>query len=227
MNAIIQKDIGTWIRDGMFGRLGKYEVLVLIGVGSLEPLLMHTGRLVPIMALAFGLMASVGAFADSFAGERERGTLEVLFLSPISSRNLLVAKWVAGVVYCLAIGTAVGIGGFAVAALGQLRPAKGTSWEIAACLALFAVPMIAAILCVFSILAKESRQVLQFAMFTLLGLLILSSAFEGLLRPIFLYLASTSVLVVGVGVCAAFTLITIVALWTAYGLLRKNRGYSC
>lgn len=47
-----------------------------------------------LMGVLFGTM-SVGLTADSFAGERERNTLEVLLISPISSSELFLGKLVS------------------------------------------------------------------------------------------------------------------------------------
>lgn len=61
------------------------------------------------MYLVLPLMASAVVAADSFAGEKERKTLEALVYSPTTDRELLFAKilgaWIPGVL--------VGLGGFA------------------------------------------------------------------------------------------------------------------
>ena len=58
------------------------------------------------MFLIIPLMVSSVIAADSFAGERERGTLESLLYSPTSDRELFIAKllssWLAAIVVALA-----------------------------------------------------------------------------------------------------------------------------
>ncbi len=59
------------------------------------------------------LVVSTVVAADSFAGERERGTLEALLHTPTTDRELLTAKFVAAWLPAVA----VGIGGFGVYAV--------------------------------------------------------------------------------------------------------------
>ena len=68
--------------------------------------------LTPVVLLVPVLMASALA-ADGVAGERERGTLEGLLLTPISDRELAVAKVLAAWLPALALG----VGGGALYAL--------------------------------------------------------------------------------------------------------------
>lgn len=56
------------------------------------------------------LVVSTVIAADSFAGERERGTLEALLHTPTTDRELLTAKFIAAWIPAVV----VGIGGFAV-----------------------------------------------------------------------------------------------------------------
>ena len=62
------------------------------------------------MYLILPLMVSSVVAADSFAGEKERRTLEALAYTPTTDRELLLAKMLAG----WFPGVMVGIGGFVV-----------------------------------------------------------------------------------------------------------------
>lgn len=60
----------------------------------------------PLMVLLLSLFPFVlmfGYFADSFAGERERGTLEVLLLSPVPDSAIIYGKTIALVMVWLLI----------------------------------------------------------------------------------------------------------------------------
>ncbi len=48
-----------------------------------------------LSAISFGVLLSLVVGADSISGERERGTLEPLLLSPASRRGIVLAKFVA------------------------------------------------------------------------------------------------------------------------------------
>jgi hypothetical protein len=48
-----------------------------------------------LSAISFGVLLSLVVGADSISGERERGTLEPLLLSPVSRRQIVFAKFVA------------------------------------------------------------------------------------------------------------------------------------
>ena len=50
-----------------------------------------------LSAISFGVLLSLVIGADSISGERERGTLEPLLLSPASRRQIVFAKFVAAV----------------------------------------------------------------------------------------------------------------------------------
>lgn len=83
---------------------GKFGLLLILGVfGVVIPL--QAGRewvTSPIAMLVWGwlpFMLVSGVIADSFAGERERHTLETLLASRLSDRAILFGKLAAGVAY--------------------------------------------------------------------------------------------------------------------------------
>lgn len=116
LSAVIWKEIKElpYFRGGLRG--GKAGLLIFVGVfGLFMPL--QTGRewvTSPVSLLywawvPFMLVSSV--IADSFAGERERHTLETLLASRLSDRAILFGKILAAVLYgwgltmlCLLIG---------------------------------------------------------------------------------------------------------------------------
>jgi ABC-2 type transport system permease protein len=96
---------------------GNFRPLILIVVvGILIPFKMPPERffspsqlLLPVFLSAFVITAVI---ADSFAGERERHTLETLLASRLSDRSILFGKIAASMVYgwlmsiaCIAVGT--------------------------------------------------------------------------------------------------------------------------
>ena len=106
-------------------RSGWINVLVVIGImGVYMPLMSGrewvTNLLNPISFAWLPLFLVIGVVADSFAGERERHTLETLLASRLPDASILLGKIAAGVIYSLGIGiTSLLIGGV-VANLGSL-----------------------------------------------------------------------------------------------------------
>ncbi len=99
--------------EPFIGLLPDDELLNLPGSpGQRIAYLLVAYMLTPIVLLVPVLMASVLA-ADGIAGERERGTLEGLLLTPITDREIAVAKLLAAWLPALGLG----VGGAAVYAL--------------------------------------------------------------------------------------------------------------
>ncbi len=76
-------------------------------------LYMVTNLIFPVLYLMIPLMASSVAAASSFAGERERGTLETLLLAPLGVRRIFHAKTL-GCVLLSAVVTGISFLAFAV-----------------------------------------------------------------------------------------------------------------
>lgn len=72
-----------------------------------------TNTLFPMFFLMIPLMTSSVAAASSFVGEKERGTLETLILTPLSLKQIFKAK-VCGCIFLSAITTAISFLVFAV-----------------------------------------------------------------------------------------------------------------
>jgi len=86
------------------GGSGRYRPLILIGVlGIFVPLRMGPERffnpLPLLMYTFFSAVVVTAVIADSFAGERERHTLETLLASRLSDRSILFGKIAASVAY--------------------------------------------------------------------------------------------------------------------------------
>jgi len=80
-----------------------------------------------VMAMAFqGAIVTIGIIVDSFAGERERHTLETLLAGPLPDRAILAGKILAAVLFILATTTALGL--FQFAAVLVLWGAAGLAY---------------------------------------------------------------------------------------------------
>lgn len=106
--TVIWKDSRELLLQGGSSRRGWLSLLLIIGVfGIFMPL--QTGRAwveTPIMLIYWAwipLLMVSSSVADSFAGERERRTLETLLASRLSDRAILFGK------FCTAIGYGWGL----------------------------------------------------------------------------------------------------------------------
>jgi ABC-2 type transport system permease protein len=121
MNAdfitVLWKEWKEIILERSAGGAGSYRPLILVGVlGILVPFRMAPERffnpaqvLIPTFLSAFVITAVI---ADSFAGERERHTLETLLASRLSGHSILFGKIAASMAYgwligisCIVVGT--------------------------------------------------------------------------------------------------------------------------
>ena len=78
------------------------------------------GMIIPLISLLLCATYASWPAADLTAGERERGTLETLLLSPVSRLEVVAAKYIA-VMVVGTIATTMNIGGMALAVLHLLR----------------------------------------------------------------------------------------------------------
>jgi len=151
-------------------RSGWINVLVVIGImGVYMPLMSGrewvTNLLNPISFAWLPLFLVIGVVADSFAGERERHTLETLLASRLPDRAILLGKMSAAVLYSFSIG----ISGLLVGALALniVHPEEGIRFyplnTFASLLALnFLAPLLLAGLGVLvSLKAQTARQAYQ------------------------------------------------------------------
>lgn len=95
-----------WLARGS-GRTRALSYLpILLVFGVLLPLqeraLWTEGPMAGVFAMILPTILAGGVVADSFAGERERQTLETLLATRLSDRDIFLGKVAACVVYCLA-----------------------------------------------------------------------------------------------------------------------------
>jgi len=128
------------------------------GVFVLELFLSPLYLLVPlIVATVIG--------ADSFAGERERGTLEALLHTPLSDRELLAAKFLSAWIPAVAVAW-LSFLGYAVLANWLLWPAVGALWFPTAgwvLLALWVAPGLSALGMALMVITSARVRTLQAA----------------------------------------------------------------
>ncbi len=84
--------------------------------------------LVPMMLLMFILSGAMPVVTDATAGEKERGTLEVLLATPTTPREILLGKAAAAMVAAL-LSTASGIGGLLLGGAVAARYAESPELE--------------------------------------------------------------------------------------------------
>ena len=151
----------------LLGRLGRKPLTRTLGVvvifGLLIPLRFRGAANLPAFFAVFMAFVPARLVAiESFAGERERGTLESLLSLPLTDRGLAIGKIVAATVYGAARGwlfIAVWVPAAAVLrAVGWLPAASAPSAGVvgAAILASFMVALIAAVFGVWQSAAAPS-----------------------------------------------------------------------
>ena len=114
MNAdfitVLWKEWKEIVLERSAGSTGSYRPLILIAVfGVFLPLRMGPERFFSVAGLLaptfFSVIVITAVIADSFAGERERHTLETLLASRLSDRSILFGKIAA----CMAYGWLISI----------------------------------------------------------------------------------------------------------------------
>ena len=101
IGLILKKEVKEWLH-GQDIRTTLFQFVFLVGVfGVLVPL-RSTGelsRFLPLVIAFLPVFLVSNFIADSFAGERERGTLETLLATPLPDYAIFVGKVLAGVTY--------------------------------------------------------------------------------------------------------------------------------
>nr|MBC7244700.1 ABC transporter permease [Chloroflexota bacterium] len=112
-------------RGGMRSRLLSYLPLLLV-FGVILPLQEReawvNSPLAGIFSIVLPFILAGGAVADSFAGERERHTLETLLATRLSDRDIFLGKVLACVIYSITI-----VWASMLLSLIALNVARGTS----------------------------------------------------------------------------------------------------
>lgn len=105
LRAILYKEVCEIARENgsSKGSLLRLAMLAALGVASgwQSGLTLATGPLLPLFGALIGFTVTIPSVADSFAGERERHTLESLFATPLSDVALVVGKLAACVAVAL------------------------------------------------------------------------------------------------------------------------------
>jgi sodium transport system permease protein len=71
-------------------------------------------NLIPLMLLVAAVLGGMHAAIDATAGERERGSLEALLITPVARTTLVLGKWLSAGLLAL-VGVCVALAGFVVA----------------------------------------------------------------------------------------------------------------
>jgi ABC-2 type transport system permease protein len=102
--TIVRKDIQEVLSSRGTARSGVVYLLLVVGImGIMMPL--QSGRawlnepLIPLVWSWFPILLVISVVTDSFAGERERNTLETLLSSRLSDQAILFGKISASVLY--------------------------------------------------------------------------------------------------------------------------------
>ena len=156
-----------------------------------------------MMLLLGCLMAPMGAplAADSFAGERERNSLELLQLSPIAPVKLFWGKLLAVLPFPLAFSL------LAEFAYWFSHPAISTTIAVASILgALSAVLITSAFSLLLSLRVKTARAATQLSLFVVVPLLLLvqlghESFLQGVLVPAIVLVVSVAICMLATFVC--------------------------
>ena len=119
------------------------------------------------VAIAVGALLTLLAAADAFSGERERGTLESLLLTPVSRLDLTVGKLLAALsLWLAAFLITVPYVWFLGRGVGLVGDALATGLVVGTLLALF----LASLGMIVSVFASSNRLSLSLSLFALLAL---------------------------------------------------------
>lgn len=138
---------------------------------------------VPMFAaivVLLGSLIAVMVTADAIAGEKERRTIETLFATPISDREVFIGKLLAGLLPAIVIGYAGGLIFFVTARVtGGPLPVPAGPLLATARILLGGVPVIAAVLSALGVIISArcgsvtvATQLSSFASTPIMGLLI-------------------------------------------------------
>jgi len=101
IEVILRKELKDWWKGQTIQAI-LLQTLVTVGVfGILIPMESpeESNRLLPVIIALMPVFLINNFIADSFAGERERGTLETLLATPLRDRSILIGKIMAGTMY--------------------------------------------------------------------------------------------------------------------------------
>lgn len=240
MIAIIRKDIREWFSGGATGRYGQYEFLIYIVLfGLAMPVFFALGTssgkhsdiaLAPFIGASMPVFLAIYTMADAFAGEKERGTLDTLLMTPLRSVDIVCGKWLAGIAYAglLMIATTVLSSvvsralGAHTASISILAQVMGGALVVAGLLAAIEIvvamraPTVKAAVfgmnIAFVIVVVGISQILARA----------ATSIETMLAPV-VALGSVGLITIGVGVLAVIVAAIAALLWFATQQMRAMR----
>ena len=242
MIAIIRKDMREWFAGGATGRYGQYEFLIYIALfGIVFPIFFSVlGTEGPKSGASFSFSPFIGAFvpillaiytmADAFAGEKERGTLETLLVTPLSSSDIVVGKWLAGISYAAVIMVSTTILSSIVSRVLGARSVDPRILAVTVAIALLLAGLLGAIEIIISMRAPTVKSAvfalnLTFIIIVVgLSQLLLRTAktITVFLAPV-LALGSTGLVALGAGVILLVLVSIALLLWIATQQLRGMR----
>lgn len=167
MLTLFWQDLSEWLRSSAMGVTAQNQKRNILRSPWLRTAIIF-GVVLPLMDPAMGhsaiwficwmaLMSMQSITADAFAGQRERGLLEALFCCPLGNRQILLAKWLAGVCYVTLLAAFILIVNKAADRLDHAAAPSMVAYGAAlAGVALAAAPL-GALLCWVSIGAKTMR----------------------------------------------------------------------
>jgi ABC-2 type transport system permease protein len=235
--TVLWKEWQEIVLERSVGGAGSFRPLFLIAVlGIFVPLRMGperffsaTGLLMPTF---FSGIVITAVIADSFAGERERHTLETLLASRLSDQAILFGKIAASIAYGWLVSlSCIVAGGITVNVMnwhGQiLMFHDAASWLIL----LFGPPLLGGVIATSGVLVSLHAATVRGAQQTLaigIGVLFMAIAFGGSLLPaewkaafarILITWSPTSVVLLALGILLAFDLALLLA-----GMARFQRA---
>ena len=235
--TIVRKDLKEVLSSRGNARSGAVYLLIVVGImGILMPI--QSGRawftepLIPLVWSWFPIFLVISVVTDSFAGERERNTLETLLASRLSDRAILFGKLSAAVLYGWGISIASNL--VAVVAINVSDPQGGFQfYNLSLYLALLVIPLLAGLLMssigvLVSLNAPTARaayQKLSLAMLAiwLLPTILINFAGKSLNSQMSTFLQNVNITQLGIGLSVIVLLADIVLVYIATKRFKRSR----
>lgn len=186
MITIVKKHFLEWISGGTHGRAGGYEILINMLVVPFIMVMIGpkaAGMTLPMAAAFMPLGIVIAAAADQFAGERERGTLDITYMLPISDRKLFLGKIAAAVAYGSATCASAWLFGGAV--ILARHYAFAPLWSVPVSIGAFAIvgTFIALLVAALGLRGVGAQQVTMYSMYIILGCFVLATFVMRMIGP--------------------------------------------
>jgi ABC-2 type transport system permease protein len=235
--SIVRKDLKEILSNRGNARSGAVYLLIVVGVmGILMPI--QSGRewftepLIPLVWSWFPIFLVISVVTDSFAGERERNTLETLLASRLSDKAILFGKISAAVLYGWGIAIVSNL--VAVVSINVSDPQGGFQfYDLPIYLALVIIPLLASLLMsgigvLVSLNAPTARaayQKLSIAMLAiwLLPTILINFAGKEINSQMSAFLLHTNLAQLGIGLGVIVLLVDIVLIYIATKRFKRAR----